>query len=529
MRFALALLLTTILPAAAAAQTCGVMEFGGTGDLITRNIVVSLTSLTASEIEANGACESVEQYVSSQFEDGCPGEEDCLAAFAVERELERVVTGAVHYDGEEFSLRLRLYHVSRGRFTGSIQGEVPRDPGQRADHVIRSAATLFGVAPSTTQDEAPVEEEDTALADRLDLPPPEEFESPTPEREYDAEPTEDEELDAVLESLSLESLDGFAADEDEARGGDEEESADHEYDEEDRYEEPRYEEPRYEEPDVRVRDRGGRDRRSGDEEEEEEPLIEDDLQFDEEPLYDDEPMYGNDIEESEPEFESESEPEPEPEREAADELVIEDEPVVEDEVDDDAEAAELRHDPPHDSSGERSDRTAARADVPNVQGPPRAALRITAGLAYFQNPSLDLAVGFGLALHPAVWLDAEVGGWLSRSPQDTADEQTHTYFLVPASVGVVFKKPDSPVRPFVGVGALLFSYFIDPDSGKVHVAPGARVQGGAEFAVGRGVGLVVNGTAGLAYSKDIAALSNEAGYSDAAFVASVRGGILFRF
>ena len=524
MRLSLALILAALVPTAAAAQTCGVMEFGGTGDLITRNIVVSLTSLTASEIEANGACASVDQFVASRFEDGCPGEEACLAAFAAEEGLERVVTGAVHYDGEEFSLRLRLYHVGRGRFTGSIQGEVPKDPGQRADHVIRSAATLFGVAPSTTQEEAP-EEEGTALADRLDLPPPEEFENPTPEREYDSEPTEDEELDAVLESLSLESLDGFAADEEDARGRDEEaDAADHEYDEEERYEEPRYEEP-----EVRVRERGDRDRRTGDEEEEEEPLIEDDLQFDEEPLYDEEPLFGADMGPGEP-VEAAREDEPDPEMEDRDVPMIEDEPVVEDEPafeDADDGDAEAREDRPRDQ--EREDRTAARADVPDVPAPPRATLRVTAGFAYFQNASLDLAIGFGLALHPAVWLDAEVGGWLSRSPQDTADEPTHAYFLVPASVGVVFKKPDGPVRPFVGVGALLFSYFIDPDSGKVHVAPGGRVQGGAEFAMGRGVGLVVNGTAGVAYSPNIAALSNEAGYSDAAFVASVRGGVLFRF
>ena len=472
MKYTVPLLLALSLPASALAQTCGVMEFGGTGELITRNIVVSLTSLAASEIEANGACDEVVQFGSADFEDGCPGDEACLAGFVRERSLERVVTGAVHYDKEEFSLRLRLYHSGRGRFTGSIQGEVPADPGQRADHVIRSAATLFGLWPSTADGvAAEAGEEDETLAQRLDLPPPDPFEMTDPEREYDDEPTEDEELDAVLQSLSLESLDGFAGEEEE-RGRSDEEEEDHEYDEEERYSERE----RYVEP--------------------------------EEPIHDDEP---DDEEEFAPAEETVEEPSL---------------PLIEDAPEEDGEAAV--EDAPIERD-ERPDRTAARVDVPDVRGPPRAALRVTVGFAHFQNPSLDLALGLGIALHPSVWLDAEVGGWLSRSARDSDDEATHAYFLVPAAVGVVFKKPDGAVRPFGGVGALLFSYFIDPDSGKVHVAPGARGMGGVEFSLGRKVGVVVNGSAGFAYSRDIAALSNEAGYRDAAFVGAVRAGLLIRF
>jgi hypothetical protein len=504
MKYTVPMILAMFLPASALAQTCGVMEFGGTGELITRNIVVSLTSLTASEIESNGACEAVEQFGSTEFEDGCPGDEACLAGFVRERELDRVVTGAVHYDGEEFSLRLRLYHSGRGRFTGSIQGEVPADPGQRADHVIRSAATLFGVSPSTADQavaEAEGEAEDETLAQRLDLPPPDAFEMADPEREYDDEPTEDEELDAVLQSLSLESLDGFAGEEEE-RGRSDEEEDDHEYDEEERYSERE----EYVEAQPRPRDRSSRDRRDDEEEEEEEPVVEDGLALDTEPIYADE---------------TDGEEEFAPAAETVEERAL---PLIEDAPEEEAAIEEAPVE-----RGERPDRTAARVEVPNVQGPPRAALRVTVGFAHFQNPSLDLGLGLGIALRPDVWLDAEVGGWLSRSSQDSADEVTHAYFLVPAAVGVVFKKPDGPVRPYVGFGALLFSYFVDPDSGKPHVAPGARGMGGAEFSIGRKVGLVVNGSAGFAYAKDIAALSNEAGYRDAAFVGAVRAGLLIRF
>jgi len=78
------------------------------------------------------------------------------------------------------------------------------------------------------------------------------------------------------------------------------------------------------------------------------------------------------------------------------------------------------------------------------------------------------------------------------------------------------------------VGALLFSYFIDPDSGKMHVAPGGRGMGGAEFLLSDRFALQVNGTVGFVYSQGVAELTNEPTYTDAALVASIRAGFLIR-
>ncbi len=199
----------TGLAAPAAAQTCGLLEFGGTGEQLTRNIVVSLSSLVAGELEAVGACTQVQQFDSSQFDEGCGGDAACIKAFAADHWLHYAVGGSVRHEGDVLALKVRLFDHARGRIVETWQREMTTDPAQMADRVSEFADIA---ARAIHGDDATA----TFESDIFEVPDP----PPPPVEEVVEEPVDDEpppssDLDAMLDNLSEDLVDDFEADDEE--------------------------------------------------------------------------------------------------------------------------------------------------------------------------------------------------------------------------------------------------------------------------------------------------------------------------
>jgi len=206
---ALAATVITALPARS--QVCGVMEFGGTGELITKNIVVSLTSALASEVGSSGKCERVESYAASGFVEGCPGDAECLAAFARVHGLSYLFVGSAHREGDTFAVRLRLFDPATGSFKKSLREEIPSDPTTMPVYVAEFAATLCSAIRGGS---GAADTLDSELGDILAEDYPVFTEAPV-EEEPEEEPPPSDDFDSMLDDLSDEMLDELAADEEE--------------------------------------------------------------------------------------------------------------------------------------------------------------------------------------------------------------------------------------------------------------------------------------------------------------------------
>jgi len=187
------------------------MEFGGTGELITKNIVVSLTSAMASEVGSSGKCERVESFAASDFEDGCPGDLACLITFAYANDLRYVFTGAVHREGDTFAVRLRLFDSGSGSYTKSLRQEIPSDPTAMPEYVAGFASTLCGAIRGVAVATQSVDDEvDDILADDY----PVVTEVPVEEEPVEEPPPSDD-FDTMLDDISEEMLDDLATDDEE--------------------------------------------------------------------------------------------------------------------------------------------------------------------------------------------------------------------------------------------------------------------------------------------------------------------------
>ncbi len=114
----------------AAAQTCGVLEFTGGGNKITKNVVVNITSLVVSEIDIQGDFEFTMQHGAGEFDNGCPGNSSCLAKFATDNGYENLIVGSVTDggSGETFALKMRLFDPSTGTFDRTVTEDVHSAP-----------------------------------------------------------------------------------------------------------------------------------------------------------------------------------------------------------------------------------------------------------------------------------------------------------------------------------------------------------------------------------------------------------------
>ena len=195
----------------AKSQVCGILEFGGTGELITKNIVVCLTSAMASEVASSGKCERVESYASSDFDDGCPGDAACLSTFGKDHGLRYLFTGTVHREGDTFAVRLRLFDGAAGSFSKSLRQEIPSDPAAMPEYVAGFASTLCG---AIRGDGVATESFDDGVDDILAADYPVLTEVPVEEEPVDEPPPSDD-FDTMLDDLSDQMLDDLATDEQE--------------------------------------------------------------------------------------------------------------------------------------------------------------------------------------------------------------------------------------------------------------------------------------------------------------------------
>jgi hypothetical protein len=395
---ALALVLAVAAPAAvASAQTCGVLEFGGTGDQLTRNIVVSLSSLVAGELEAVGACDQVQLFDSTDFDEGCGGDTACIKQFAADHWLHYAVGGSVSYDNEVLALQVRLFDSAKGRVIETWQREMTSDPSQMAENVSDFAdVAARAIHGDAAADQRTFEDDIFETPEPPPPPPP-----PPVEEEPEDEPPPSTDLDDMLDNLSADLADDFV-----------------------------------------------------------------------------------------------------PEEEDDDDVI-----------------------PPREEHVAPDDGLAGGPDKVYVERDPRLALRLTAGFAHYQRSAADGAFGVGVALHRSVWIDAEIAGWFGSVSADVEGADPQYFLMAPISVGVLFKGTGRTVRPMIGVGFSMVGFWKDPDSGKLHVAPGARLTPGLEISLTRSFGLVVHGGIGIYHAADVGRLTTIPDYKVDTVAASIRAGV----
>lgn len=128
---------------AAETRSCGVFEFTASGGKATKNVVVNLTSLLASEVELTGKCTSVTVVHADEFEEGCGADDACVSEFATAAGLEMVITSGVRFDEKEALVKLRLYEASQGFFVEILQRKVESDPAVLMTHISAFANDLL--------------------------------------------------------------------------------------------------------------------------------------------------------------------------------------------------------------------------------------------------------------------------------------------------------------------------------------------------------------------------------------------------
>jgi len=143
------------LAGAAETRSCGIFEFTASGSKATKNVVVNLTSLLASEVELTGKCSSVTMVGAGEFEAGCGSDDACVSEFAANAGLEMVITSSVRFDEHEALVKLRLYEASQGFFVEILQRKIESDPAVLMDHISEYAKDLL-----RKQDVLVVEEEE---------------------------------------------------------------------------------------------------------------------------------------------------------------------------------------------------------------------------------------------------------------------------------------------------------------------------------------------------------------------------------
>jgi len=157
----------------AASQTCGVLEFTGGGNKITKNVVVNITSLVVSEIDIQGDFEFTMQHGSGEFDNGCPGNSSCLAKFATDNGYENLIVGSVTDGdaGDTFKLKMRLFDPGTGTFDRTVHEEVHSAPETMLIDIPPLVTELLtGERPKTAAEVmAEKEEEDTGLDMDVDL------------------------------------------------------------------------------------------------------------------------------------------------------------------------------------------------------------------------------------------------------------------------------------------------------------------------------------------------------------------------
>jgi len=110
-------------------NTCGVLEFTGSGQHANKKKLESLTTLVATEVDIVGHCELTTQYESGEFKNGCASSPGCLAEMATENDHNRMIVGTIT-DGAgqvQFHLRLRLYDANRGKFERTVDDDLMAD------------------------------------------------------------------------------------------------------------------------------------------------------------------------------------------------------------------------------------------------------------------------------------------------------------------------------------------------------------------------------------------------------------------
>lgn len=410
-RFALGFFLLLCLAPRAAAQDCAVLELAGAGETITRNFVVNLTSLLASEIDDRGSCDRLESYEASRFAEGCTGDEACLATIADDDGLDYVLAGAVLHEGERVVLRLRLFDADRGRFVEIMQREIPSEPDRMSREVALFAETFHGIshpgeksAPRTDDEAQAVEliSEEELLAEPELFGDGEAVDGPV----MDGERGED--LDDVLATLETDTLEQLA----EA------------------------------EAETTVDSGSGTGAAAG------------------------------------------------------------------------VDPVDLRDGPPPPLPSATADR------------PTPAALRATAGAAHYQRPLVEVGLGIDLHLGKALWLDAEVDGWFGSTGDDGGATERQSFVLTPLAVGLRIGDMAPRFAPHVSLSAAFVGTHVDQDTGRVQVAPGARLGGGLSFRLGQRVRLQIDGTVGLTHAPELGAAVGDDSFRDTAVAVAIRAGLV---
>lgn len=153
-------------------NTCGVLEFTGSGQHATSKKLVNLTTLVSTEVDIVGHCDLTTQYEASEFKKGCAESKACLAELATEHGHTQMIVGTIS-DGSAgggFHLRLQLFETNRGRFKRIVNEDFAADMGTMRLHIPPVITELFtGERPKTAaQILAEKESEDIKLDFEMD-------------------------------------------------------------------------------------------------------------------------------------------------------------------------------------------------------------------------------------------------------------------------------------------------------------------------------------------------------------------------
>ncbi len=110
----------------AAAQTCGVLEFAGDGELAGKSVRVKLSALVAQEFRDRDECSSAVLIPVEEVDEGCQDNPRCLKKLARDRNLEHLITGVVT-DGRAdrtVRLQLELFDPKKGRSQRDVEEEI---------------------------------------------------------------------------------------------------------------------------------------------------------------------------------------------------------------------------------------------------------------------------------------------------------------------------------------------------------------------------------------------------------------------
>jgi hypothetical protein len=140
---------------AAGAETCGVVTFGGEGELVNERVLTSLTRIVADDLDGTPQCDLAEVYAENDVAEGCARDERCLRRLARRQRHDRVVVGTLA-DGEggrAVVLRMRLYGRPEGAFLRSAERTVPASRDELLAQLPALRIELFTGAPPPTAEQ----------------------------------------------------------------------------------------------------------------------------------------------------------------------------------------------------------------------------------------------------------------------------------------------------------------------------------------------------------------------------------------